>query len=239
MRILLVEDNQIVREAVGAALHAQKFLVDISATGQDGWFRGATEDYDCAILDLSLPDLDGLTILRRWRSDNVDVPVLVLTSRSRWFERVEGLDLGADDYLAKPFRLAELIARLNAIVRRSKGLASSQVACQGVLVDLHHGKVSANDCDIELAPLEWRVISLLAQEKGTTVSTHRLMDHVYGVNSDKSANALEALIKRLRRKLPVDLIRTRRGVGYLIVDNDARADAASASHPADAFPTEH
>ena len=239
MRILLVEDNHIVREAVGAALHAQKFMVDISATGQDGWFRGATEDYDCAILDLSLPDLDGLTILRRWRSDKVDVPVLVLTSRSRWFERVEGLNLGADDYLGKPFRLAELIARLNAIVRRSKGLVSLQIACQGILVDLHNGKVSANDCDIELAPLEWRAIALLAQEKGTTVPTHRLMDHVYGVNSDKSANALEALIKRLRRKLPVDLIRTRRGIGYTIAGSEDRADAARASHPGVARPIEH
>ena len=239
MRILLVEDNQIVREAVGAALHAQKFLVDISATGQDGWFRGATEDYDCAILDLGLPDLDGLTILRRWRSDNIDMPVLVLTSRARWFERVEGLNLGADDYLAKPFRLAELIARLNAVVRRSKGLASSRIACQGILIDLHNGKISANNCDIELAPLEWRVIALLAREKGATVPAHRLMDHVYGVNSDKSANALEALIKRLRRKLPVDLIRTRRGVGYMIADQDASTDAASHAHPGGAFPREH
>jgi two-component system, OmpR family, response regulator len=231
VRVLLVEDNQIVREAVTAALAAQKYLIDIATTGRDGWYMGATEDYDCAILDIGLPDIDGLTILRRWRSENVTLPVLLLTSRGRWFERVEGLNVGADDYLPKPFRIAELLARLAAIVRRSKGNASSLICCQDVFIDLQNGKVTASDGEVELAPLEWRVISLLAQEKGSAVPTQRLIDYVYGVNSDKSANALEALIKRLRRKLPADLIRTRRGIGYMISGQEtAAAETTEPSH---------
>lgn len=239
MRILVVEDNQIVREAVSAALNAQKFSFDIATNGQDGWFKGATEEYDCAILDIVLPDLDGLTVLKRWRSENVRLPVLLLTSRGKWFERVEGLNSGADDYLPKPFRIAELIARLTAIVRRSKGNASSQISCQGLLIDLQEGQVFTKHGDIDLAPLEWRVVSLLAQEKGSTVKTQRLIEHVYGVNSDKSANALEALIKRVRRKLPVDLIRTRRGVGYLMADCEKTVAGACPPKPDNNFPTQH
>lgn len=220
MRILLVEDNQIIRDAITAALQGQKFIVDTAKSGPDGWLKGASDDYDCAILDIILPGLDGLTILKRWRAENIDFPVMMLTSRGKWFERVEGLNLGADDYLPKPFRIAELIARLNALIRRSRSQTAPQIKCDGVLIDLRHGKIIAKDYDIELAPLEWRVISLLAQEKGMAVPSHRLIDHVYGINSDKSANALEALIKRLRRKLPGDVIRTRRGVGYMLSETN-------------------
>jgi two-component system, OmpR family, response regulator len=216
MHVLLIEDNQIVREAVTAALHAHDFSFDIAMTGHDGWMLGATQDYDCAILDLVLPDMDGLTILQRWRAENVTMPVLVLTSRGRWFERVEGLNLGADDYLVKPFRIAELVARISSIVRRSKGNASAQIQCHGLVVDLQNQTVATGDGEIALGPLEWRVIALLAQNKGAFVSAQRLIDYIYGINSDKSANALEALIKRLRQKLPGDLIRTRRGAGYMI-----------------------
>ncbi len=239
MRILLVEDNQIVREAVTAALNARKFTLDVATNGRDGWFMGTTEDYDCAILDIGLPDIDGLTVLKRWRAENIALPVLMLTSRGKWFERVEGLNLGADDYLPKPFRIAELVARLSAVVRRSKGNASSQIFCQGILIDLQNGRVSAEDGHIELAPLEWRVVSLLAQEKGSTVATQRLIEHVYGVNSDKSANALEALIKRLRRKLPADLIRTRRGIGYMIADHDTVMTPALSPSTSAALVTKH
>lgn len=208
------------RDAIASALCRFDYAVDVADNGQEGWFLGSCEDYDAIVLDLNLPDLDGLAVLKRWRDENISTPVLVLTVRGKWLERVKGINLGADDYLAKPFQMAELIARLNAIIRRSKGHSSSLISCSGITVDMLCRAVTSKGKTIELSPLEWRVLSHLMQNKGHSISSHDLMEHVYGVNSQRGINALEALIKRLRQKLPTSVIRTRRGFGYLICDED-------------------
>ena len=193
--------------------------MDSAVCGDEGWFLGSSEDYDAIILDLNLPKLDGLSILKRWREEGINTPVIVLTSRGKCFERVRGINAGADDYLPKPFQMEELVARLYAIVRRSKGAASSLVRCGEVALNLVNGTVLAQGKLLELAPLERRALTLLMQEKGKPIPSHELFDHIYGYNSSKSPNALEALIKRLRAKLPPNFIRTRRGIGYMICDH--------------------
>ena len=219
MRILLVEDNRIVREAVGFALKRRDYHVDIVTHGEEGWFLGSSEEYDAIILDLNLPDVDGLTVLRGWRGEGINTPVIVLTSKGKCFERVKGINAGADDYLPKPFQMEELVARLHAIVRRSKGASSSLVTCGDVSLNLVNGTAIANGKMLELAPLERRALTLLMQDCGKPIPSHELFDHVYGVNSNKSSNALEALVKRLRAKLPRNFIRTRRGIGYIVSDD--------------------
>lgn len=219
MRVLLVEDDASVRDALVRDLDAEDYVVEVTDSGEEAAFLGATEDYDAIILDLSLPDIDGLAVLEGWRNENVETPVLVLTARGSWLDRVEGINRGADDYLPKPFRVEELVARLGAIIRRSKGHASAQIACSGVVLDLIAKTVAVDGREVELAPLEFRALAHLMQNSGQTISAHELMEHIYGVHAERNTNALEALILRLRKKTRVSLIRTRRGIGY-IVDAD-------------------
>jgi len=223
VRVLLVEDNRITCEAIKFALTRRDIWVESTPSGDEGWFQGSSEDFDAIILDLNLPELDGLTILKRWREEGIQTPVLILTCKGKCIDRVRGINTGADDYLPKPFQMAELVARLNAIIRRSKGASSSQVTCGDVSLNLLNGTIMAHGKIIDLAPLERRALTLLMQERGKPVPSHELFDHVYGLNSTKSPNALEALIKRLRAKLPRDFIRTRRGIGYMIPENDNSA----------------
>jgi two-component system, OmpR family, response regulator len=215
MRILLVEDDDRIARDVGAALAAAGYAVQRSRDGEDAWFKGDTEDYCAVILDLGLPGMDGLSVLKRWRSSGRATPVLVLTARGTWAERVEGIDAGADDYLPKPFRMEELLARLRAIIRRSAGVGGPTIEIGPVSLDPRQMKVARDGVPINLAPQEYRLVSYLMHHAGRVVPPTELIEQLYGHDSDKDANTVEVLIGRVRRKLGDDAIDTRRGFGYV------------------------
>jgi len=216
MRILVVEDEAAVAASVQARLERSGFAVDVAHDGEDAWFAGDTEDFCAVILDLSLPTLDGLTILKRWRQEGRTMPVIVLTARGSWKERVEGIDAGADDYLPKPFQLEELVARLHAVMRRSAGQASNAMTIGPLMVDSRRKVVTVNGASVDLTPLEFRLLSCLAFRSGAVVSPVDLLDHLYGHDHDKEVNVLEVLLGRLRRKIGAEVIGTRRGQGYYV-----------------------
>lgn len=218
MRVLLVEDDHRIASDVTRALKAAGYVVENVTDGEEAWFRGDTEDYGAVILDLGLPGMDGLSVLKRWRANGRHVPVLILTARGSWAERVDGIDAGADDYLPKPFRMEELLSRLRAIVRRSSGQASSVVSVGDVTLDERQMKVNVRGVPIALSPLEYRVVAYLLMRRGRVVSQAELDENVYGHGEDHGSNALEVLMGRVRRKLGVDLIETRRGFGYIVPD---------------------
>lgn len=218
MRVLLVEDDRRIASDVTRALEAAGYVVETVSDGEEAWFRGDTEDYGAVILDLGLPRMDGLSVLKRWRANGRHVPVLILTARGSWAERVDGIDAGADDYLPKPFRMEELLSRLRAIVRRSSGQASSVISVGDVTLDERQMKVSVRGVPIALSPLEYRVVAYLLIRHGRVVSQAELDENVYGHGEDHGSNALEVLMGRVRRKLGVDLIETRRGFGYIVPD---------------------
>ncbi len=216
MRVLLVEDDRRIAADVARALQASGYVVDIVRDGEEAWFRGDTEDYGAAILDLGLPGMDGLAVLKRWRANGRGMPVLVLTARGSWAERVDGIDAGADDYLPKPFRMEELQARLRAIVRRSAGHAAPTVTVGDVSLDERQMRVSVRGAPIALSPLEYRLVAYLLRHRGRVVPQHELDENVYGHDEAHDSNALEVLVGRVRRKLGPGLIETRRGFGYTI-----------------------
>lgn len=218
MRVLLVEDDRRIASDIARALEAGGYVVEIVSDGEEAWFRGDTEDYGAVILDLGLPKMDGLSVLKRWRASGRRMPVLILTARGSWAERVDGIDAGADDYLPKPFRMEELLSRLRAIVRRSSGQASSVLSVGDVTLDERQMKVSVRGVPIALSPLEYRVVAYLLMRRGRVVPQAELDENVYGHGEDHGSNALEVLIGRVRRKLGVDLIETRRGFGYIVPD---------------------
>ena len=218
MRLLVVEDEPRIAAGIKSALDAAGYTCDVSADGEDAWFRGDTESYDLVVLDLGLPSMDGLAVLKRWRADGRNVPVLVLTARSAWPERVEGIDAGADDYLAKPFRTEELLARVRALIRRSTGQGSAVIKAGGLSLDTRQMRIMASGAPVPTSPLEYRLIAYLMHHKGRVVPPHELIEHLYGDDDARNGNALEALIMRLRKKLGADAIETRRGFGYLIAD---------------------
>jgi two-component system OmpR family response regulator len=205
MRILLVEDDDRVAGGVAAALDAAGFVTERVSDGEDAWFRGDTESWSAVVLDLGLPGMDGLSVLRRWRGAGQRFPVLILTARGDWHERVEGIDAGADDYLPKPFRMEELIARLRALVRRM------QVTREGV--------------PVHLSPQEYRLVAYLMQHAGRVVSQMELTEQLYAQDFERDSNSIEVLVGRVRRKLGSNLIQTRRGFGYLIESAGSQPDA--------------
>ncbi len=215
MRVLLVEDDRKIAADVARALTAAGYVVETTSDGEDAWFRGDTEDYGAIILDLGLPKMDGLSVLKRWRSAGRRTPVLVLTARGSWAERVDGIDAGADDYLPKPFRMEELLARLRSIVRRSAGRASSVVSLGDITLDERQMRVCMRGAPVALSPLEYRLAAYLMFHRGRVVSQQELSENVYGDDAHDS-NAIEVLIGRVRKKLGTDLIETRRGFGYLV-----------------------
>ena len=223
MRILVVEDNTDVSRQIKSALTHELYVVDIAFDGEEGLFLGETEPYDAIILDLGLPKLDGLSILQRWRSSGNQVPVLILTSRDTWREKVTGLRAGADDYLAKPFEFEELLARLEALIRRSSKRANPALACDNVILDTNTARVTMDGNLVELTALEYRTLDYLMQHPGKVVSKTELTEHIYDQNFDLDSNVIEVLINRLRRKLKADLIRTRRGLGYQLKTPEANA----------------
>jgi DNA-binding response OmpR family regulator len=218
MRVLLVEDDRRIAADVSRALQASGYVVETVGDGEEAWFRGDTEDYGAIILDLGLPKMDGLSVLKRWRAGGRRMPVLILTARGSWAERVDGIDAGADDYLPKPFQMEELLSRLRAIVRRATGQASSVVAVGDVALDERQMKVSVRGVPIALSPLEYRVVAYLVMRRGRVVSPQELDENVYGQGEEHGSNALEVLVGRVRRKLGVGLIETRRGFGYIVPD---------------------
>jgi DNA-binding response OmpR family regulator len=216
MRILVIEDETRIGADISAALRAAGFRAELTGDGEDAWFRGDTEFYDLVILDLGLPRMDGLAVLRRWRAAGRQMPVLVLTARGSWPERVEGIDAGADDYLVKPFRMEELIARTRALIRRSAGHGSPVIEAGAFALDMRRMQLLADGVPIPLSPLEYRLMAYLIHHKGRVVPPGELIEHLYGDSDARDANALEALVARLRKKLGPDAIETRRGFGYAL-----------------------
>jgi two-component system OmpR family response regulator len=216
MRILLVEDDARIRRDVAEALGAAGYVVDSEADGEDAWFRGDTEDYAAAILDLGLPSMDGMSVLKRWRGAGRRFPVLVLTARGGWTERVEGIDAGADDYLPKPFAMEELLARLRAVLRRTGGHATPVIAVGEILLDPRQMRVTRAGAAVPLSPQEYRLIAYLMHHAGRVVPQQELAEHLQAEHFERESNAIEVLVGRVRRKLGSDSIETRRGYGYIV-----------------------
>jgi two-component system OmpR family response regulator len=218
VRVLVVEDEPRIAADMKAGLEQAGYVADVVADGEAAWFRAETEPYDAMVLDLGLPRLDGLGVLRRLRAAEVALPVLILTARDGWRERVEGIDAGADDYLVKPFRMEELVARLRAILRRTAGHASPVLRAGDVELDTRSRAVSVAGRPTELTALEYRLLAFLLHRQGQVVPAGEVLDHLHGVGTEREANALEALLTRLRRKLGPGVIETRRGQGYRVAD---------------------
>ncbi|MBP7711397.1 MAG: response regulator transcription factor [Gammaproteobacteria bacterium] len=221
MRLLLVEDDAPLRERLRSGLRQAGFAVDVAADGLEAESCGVAEPYDAVVLDLGLPGKSGLDVLRGWRAEGNQVPVLVLTARDTWSERVDGLKAGADDYLGKPFHLEELVARLNALLRRSHPEAESSLAAEGLRLD--EDRQVAVRADGQVVPLtgtEFRLLRYLMHHPGRVLSKSRLSEHVYELDEDRDSNVIEVYVNRLRQKLGKDLIRTRRGQGYVFGEGD-------------------
>ncbi len=216
MRVLLVEDDQRIAADVGHVLSAAGYIVEVTTDGEDAWFKGDTEDYGAVVLDLGMPGMDGLAVLKRWRTAGRVMPVLVLTARGSWTERVEGIDAGADDYLPKPCQMEELLARLRALIRRSSGRPAPILSLGDVAVDEKMMRVTRNGIPINLSALEYRLFVYLARHAGRVVPQTELLENVYGDDDRRSDNTLEVLIGRVRKKLGGGVIETRRGFGYVI-----------------------
>ncbi len=214
MRLLVVEDDAQVSRQVTATLKRAGYAVDTAEDGEQAWFLGSTEPYDAIILDLGLPGMDGLEVLRRWRKEAIKTPVLILTARDSWRDKVTGLREGADDYLGKPFELEELLARIEALVRRAAGHASPILQFGALKVDTSTARASLDDRLLDLTPLEYRALSYMMHHAGKVVSKTELSEHIYGHDFDADSNVIEVLINRLRKKLAPGVIRTRRGQGY-------------------------
>jgi two-component system, OmpR family, response regulator len=221
MRVLLVEDDRRIAADVARALAATGHVVETSSDGEEAWFRGDTEDYGAIILDLGLPKMDGISVLKRWRANGRRTPVLILTARGSWAERVEGIDAGADDYLPKPFRMEELLARLRSIIRRAAGHASSRISAGDVVLDERQMRVTLRGIPVALSPLEYRLVAYLLRHQGRVVPQHELDENIYGHGEEHDSNALEVLIGRVRKKLGSGLIETRRGFGYIVPEQAA------------------
>ena len=200
-----------------AAFEWAGYAVDKAANGEDAWHLGGTEPYDAVILDLGLPVLDGLTVLRRWRESHRSMPVLILTARGSWREKVVGLREGADDYLGKPFEIEELLARIEALIRRAAGQASAIIEFAGLRLDPASQRVTFNGAALDLTALEYRLLAYLMLHPGKVLSKTELTAHIYGYDGDRDSNVIEVLINRVRRKIGAETIQTRRGQGYELV----------------------
>jgi two-component system, OmpR family, response regulator len=216
VRLLIVEDDADLGGSLKTALERQGFAADWRDNGIDGQFMGEQEPYDVIVLDLGLPGRPGLEVLRNWRKGGVTTPVLILTARDAWHEKVDGFQAGADDYLGKPFHVEELVARLNALIRRASGVAQSELSVAGLVLDAGTQRVrTAAGDDVELTGTEFKLLRYFMLHPGQIISKSRLAEHVYDYDSDKDSNVIEVYVRRLRQKLGNDLIETRRGQGYV------------------------
>ncbi len=214
MKVLLVEDDALLAREIAHALRKENFAVDIAADGEDGHHLGDTESYDAAVLDLGLPKMPGTAVLRAWRDSGRQLPVLILTARDGWTDKVEGFKAGADDYLTKPFRVEELIMRLRALVRRSAGHAAPGISCGPLAFDAPTGVFELNGLPLKLTALEWRVLQSLMLRKDVVFDRIELMEKVYEGDAGADSNSLEVIVARLRRKIGHERIETVRGRGY-------------------------
>jgi two-component system OmpR family response regulator len=217
MRILVVEDDTNLNRQIKDALTDAGYAVDVAFDGEEGHFLGDTEPYDAVVLDIGLPQMDGLSVLENWRRDGKSMPVLLLTARDRWSDKVQGIDSGADDYVAKPFHMEELLARLRALVRRAAGHASNEITAGPVRLDARSGKVTVNGQAVKLTSHELRLLSYLMHHKGKVISRTELTEHLYDQDFDRDSNTIEVFVGRLRKKLPDEVIKTVRGLGYQVV----------------------
>ena len=225
MRILLVEDDKDLHRLLKAALADAGYVVDSAADGEEGHFLGDTEPYDAVVLDLGLPKMDGVTVLQKWRKDGRAMPVLILTARDRWSDKVAGFDAGADDYLAKPFHTEELLARLRALLRRAAGHVTDEIEIGPMRIDTRGSRVTLDGNPVKLTSLEYRLLAYLAHHKGRVVSRTELVEHLYDQDFDRDSNTIEVFVGRLRKKLDANLIQTVRGLGYTLDVPDAPAKA--------------
>lgn len=216
LRLLVVEDDRNLNKQITIALEQAGYAVDRAYDGEEGQFLGETEPYDAIILDLGLPTIDGVSVLNAWRSQDIKKPVIILTARDRWSDKVQGFDAGADDYVTKPFHMEELLARVRALLRRAAGHASSEIVCGPVRLDTRSGRVAVDGNAIKLTSHEYRLLSYLMHHTGRIVSRAELTEHLYDQDFDRDSNTIEVFVGRLRKKLDVDIIQTVRGLGYLI-----------------------
>ncbi|MCD7059505.1 response regulator transcription factor [Pelagibacterium xiamenense] len=216
MRILVVEDDESLNRQITEALSDAGYVVDTATDGEEGHFLGDTEPYDAVVLDIGLPQMDGISVLEAWRRDGRMMPVLLLTARDRWSDKVQGIDAGADDYVAKPFHMEEVLARIRALVRRAAGHASNEITAGQVRLDVKAGRVTVDGKAIKLTSHEFRLLSYLMMHKGKVISRTELTEHLYDQDFDRDSNTIEVFVGRLRKKLPDELIQTIRGLGYQI-----------------------
>lgn len=214
MRVLVVEDDPDLNRQLVAALVDADYAVDTATDGQEGYFLGDTEPYDVVVLDLGLPKMDGISILEQWRRSERNMPVIILTARDRWSDKVAGMDAGADDYVAKPFHMEELLARVRAVVRRSAGHAKSELECGTLRLDTKTARVTVDGVSVKLTSHEYRLLSYMMHHNERVVSRTELVEHLYDQDFDRDSNTIEVFIGRLRKKIPPELIKTVRGLGY-------------------------
>lgn len=217
MRVLVVEDDPDLNRQLVAALTDAGYAVDTAADGEEGHFLGDTEPYDAVVLDIGLPKMDGLRVLEEWRGNARMFPVLILTARDRWSDKVQGFDAGADDYVAKPFHMEEVLARMRALVRRAAGHATSELVCGPVRLDTRSGRVTVDGNAVKLTSHEYRLLSYLLHHQGRVISRTEIVEHLYDQDFDRDSNTVEVFVGRVRRKLGADVIQTVRGLGYVAI----------------------
>ncbi|MCW2317930.1 two component transcriptional regulator, winged helix family [Rhodoblastus acidophilus] len=232
MRLLVVEDDKDLNRQIVAALEGAGYAVDSARDGEEGHFLGDTEPYDAVVLDIGLPKLDGISVLSAWRKAGRATPVLILTARDGWTEKVQGFDAGADDYVAKPFHMEELLARLRALLRRATGHASNELVCGPVRLDTRASRVLVNGAAVKLTSHEFRLLSYLMHHAGRVVSRTEIVEHLYDQDFDRDSNTIEVFVGRLRKKLGADVLHTVRGLGY-VMDAAASSDAGAPTSGAD------
>ncbi len=219
MRLLVVEDDANLNRQLVAALTDAGYVVDHAMDGEEGHYLGDTNPYDAVILDLGLPVIDGVSVLEKWRRAGRKMPVLILTARDRWSDKVSGFDAGADDYVTKPFNMEEILARIRALVRRAAGQVTSELTCGPVVLDTKGARVSVDGMPIKLTSLEYKVLEYLMMHMGKVISRTELVEHLYDQDFDRDSNTIEVFIGRLRKKLGVDVLHTIRGMGYCIQES--------------------
>ena len=221
MKVLVVEDDVQVARQLETVLKNAGYVVELAHDGEDGSYKGENESFDAVILDLGLPKTDGLTVLQQWRANDKNMPVIILTARDTWREKVNGLRAGADDYIAKPFEAEEVLARIEALIRRASGHAAPVLTCGPVQLDTTSNRVTCNNEPVEMTALELGMLSYLMHHQGDVISKTTLTEHIYHQDFDRDSNVIEVLVNRLRKKLGNDLIKTHRGLGYQLIDSSA------------------
>ncbi len=228
MRVLVVEDDKDLSRQLAEALRDSGYAVDTAQDGEDGHFLGDTEPYDAVVLDLGLPTIDGISILQKWRADGKSFPVLILTARDQWSEKVSGFDAGADDYLTKPFHTEELLARLRALMRRAAGHSTDTIEIGGLTVDNRSARAFVDGMPIKLTSHEFRLLSYMAVHVGRVISRTELVEHIYDQDFDRDSNTIEVFVGRLRKKIGTDRIETVRGLGYRLMDPSGKTGKVEA-----------